>query len=497
MTVLVTGGSGVIGEGVVAALLEHDAHVRVLTRHAERDARRWPDRVEPFPADVTEPGQLPGAADGCEAIVHVTGIVAETPPENTFQRVNVDGTRHLLSEATRSGRPRFVFISSLGADRGASDYHASKRAAEELVRGYDGEWIILRPGNVYGPGDDVISLLLNMHRTLPALPVIGTGRHPFQPIWYRDLGEAVARAVTRPIAKGTYALAGSEVTTPEDVLDHFERLTGRAPMRVPVPEAVAGVATWLSQAAGVPFPIGEAQFEMLLEHNVVEPPEENALSTLFEVPATPLSQGLAILADVQPEQPSSEGVGSMERKRFWADISDSRFDAVALLEAFRERCFELLPIEFGCEPGSGQDVVEGATLTAALPMRGNIQVRVASVRPDAIVFATVRGHPLAGVVQFTTSEPAAGTVRFEIIIHARAASIADWLLMTAGGSMAQASTWRTTVKRVIDLSGGSSDGVQHEAEVLADADSADAEAWMDGLIANQKRAAHGTGAANS
>ena len=132
--------------------------------------------------------EVRGAADGCEAVIHLTAIVAESPPESTFEKVNVDGTRNLVREAERAGVRRFVYVSSLGADRGESPYHRSKLRSEEVARTFDGSWIIVRPGNVYGNGDEQLSFILKMVRSLPAVPVIAGGDRPFQPIWSGDAG---------------------------------------------------------------------------------------------------------------------------------------------------------------------------------------------------------------------------------------------------------------------------------------------------------------------
>lgn len=148
MKILITGGTGVVGAGLIPVLLEKGHQLRLLSRGAESDARDWPDGIESFPADVRQPGEFRGAADGCDAVVHITGIVDEAPPEATFESVNVGGTRNVLAEAARAGVKRFVYISSLGVDRGQSDYHRSKRAAEDAVRRHSGAWVILRLGNV-------------------------------------------------------------------------------------------------------------------------------------------------------------------------------------------------------------------------------------------------------------------------------------------------------------------------------------------------------------
>src|SRR5437763_14596269 len=163
MRILVTGGSGVVGEATVRALLERGHAVRLLTRHADEAAREWPEGVEPRSGDVTDVQSLRGAADGCDAVVHAVGVV-DASGTVTLQQVNVDGTRNVIAESERAQVPHLVYVSSLGADTGESPYHESKREAERLVRGLRGRWVIVRPGNVYGPCDDVISLLLKMVR---------------------------------------------------------------------------------------------------------------------------------------------------------------------------------------------------------------------------------------------------------------------------------------------------------------------------------------------
>jgi NADH dehydrogenase len=490
MRVLVTGGSGVIGEGLIPHLIERGHHVRILTRGADAAAREWPDEVEAFPADVSHPEQLVDAAHGCDAVVHITGIIAEQPPDVTFQKINVDGTRHLLAECTRAGLPKFIYISSLAAERGTSAYHASKREAESLVRAYEGPWIILRPGNVYGPGDDVISQLLSMQRTLPIVPVIGAGDHAFQPIWYLDLGKAIARAVEATIAPGAYAVAGNDVTTPNEIIDRFEELTGRSPVRLPVPEFLAGITASVAEGVGLSFPLKESQFQMLIEENVIRGDQQNALTSVFGVTPTPLADGLRRLADVQPEQTPDEGVGGLERKKFWADISGSHYSPEALMEQFRARCTELMPIEFDAEPGTPKEVVEGATLTAALPMRGNIQIRVVEVTPRVVTFATLRGHPLAGVVRFSATEPTIGLVQFAVSVFARAATMIDWLAMTTVGGPAQNATWRTVVQRMIKISGGSAEAVEEEKGSVHGDEAQRIEEWVGELVTQHRRAAH-------
>lgn len=478
MKILVTGGTGVIGSGLIPVLLEHGHTVRLLSRQADQDAREFPEGVKAFRADVTDPTSLRGATDECQAVIHITGIVEEKPPEITFENVNVRGTENVLAEAGRSGVTRFVFVSSLGADRGQSDYHRSKLRAEQLVQErWTRTWIIARPGNVYGPGDDVISTLLKMVRSLPAVPVIDSGDQPFQPIWFEDLGRALAETIERAdLRNQVLELGGAEITTTRDVLQRFAELTQRKPATLPVPSPIASAAATVLEklpavdraieSAGFTTPISTSKLQMLLEGNVIDPAESNALTNILGIEPTALDEGLRILADDLPESLPDEGVGSMEHKMFWADITGSRFNAQELMQEFRERITEMMPIEFSAEPGAPDRVERGATLTAAIPGRGHIQVRVREITPKRFTFVTVEGHPLAGTVTFEAHE-ADGVLRFTIEIHARAANIVDWLAMRTIGRFAQAMNWRGVVLRVIDLSGGeASKGVRSCTETL-------------------------------
>jgi NADH dehydrogenase len=229
---------------------------------------------------------------------------------------------------------------------------------------------------------------------------------------------------------------------------------------------------------------------MLIEENVVRSSDGNALRRVFGVKPTSLSEGLTILADAQPEQTPDEGVGGIEQKQFWADISDSRFTSEALMNEFRARCTELMPIEFDAEPDTPQQVVHGATLTARLPLRGNIQIRVVESAPRAVTFATLRGHPLAGVVRFTTSEPSPQTVRFMVSVYARAANLVDWLAMSTVGGVAQNSTWRTVVERMIEVSGGNAEQVREKKGVARGEEGDAIEEWIVDLVQSHRRAAH-------
>jgi len=491
MKVLVTGGTGVVGVGTVTELVRRGHSVVLASRHASRDVRQWPFGVTPWPGDVARAASIRGAADDCDVVLHMVGIVDESE-DATFESVNVQGTANMIAEAERANVGRFIFVSSLGAPTGESAYHESKREAEALVRRFHGAWTICRPGNVYGPGDEQISLLLRMVRSpSPVVPRIGDGDQPIQPLWCEDVANALATVVERPdLAKHELDLAGAERTSQNDLVARLSRITGRSVMPVSVPDFLATLGSKAVSLVGWDISFNEQQVTMLHEGNAIAPGRPNALVEVLRIDPTPLDVGLQRLADLQPEQLPSQGIGALKRKRFWADITGTTCDADSLFQLFRMHFNEVLPVfvEAAPEPATSDDIDEGESITLALPMRGNVQVRVAELDDRAATLLTLEGHPLAGAVRFSTA-PAASAVRFQVEVLDRAANMIDLIAMRTLGDRLQVQTWTEVVENVIHLSGGRASGeVQHESRSLNDEEAERVEKWLEDLTLRRKRA---------
>ena len=495
MRVLVTGGTGVVGESTVRALHAGGHRVRVLSRHAGRDERWWPAGVEGWVGDVSDEESIRGSANECDVVLHLAGVVAESPPNRTFQTINIDGTRYVVLEAERAGVRKVIYVSSLGAERGASDYQRSKLVGEDVVRAFTRDWLVLRPGAVFGPGDEHGSVLLQMVRALPAVPTIGDGNQPFQPIWHEDVAEALVAAVERDDLRcRTLDIAGTEVTSQNDLLRRFREITGRPAVQVPLPELVATWGLRALEAVGVDVPFNEEQLRMLQEGNVIPPGTPNALTEVFGIVPTPLEEMVRRLASEQPEQLPSQGVGSLRRKRFWADIRNGSRDADGLFDYVRSHLAELLQPMVVVKGGidAGRPVEEGDTLTLEIPVRGEIQVRVAEVMDRRLTLLTVAGHPISGAVRFL-AEPHDAAVRFEIQVYDRAATVVDLIMMRTVGEWVQRNAWLSTVQRVARAAGGSASDVQSSVDELDDRELELVDEWASTLSAQLSRNATSSG----
>jgi uncharacterized protein YbjT (DUF2867 family) len=216
--ILITGGTGFVGREVVRELLARGYRVRVLARRPEHAVDPQKNSaLEIVPGDVLKPETLPPALAGVKTVIHLVGIIAETP-RVTFEQAHTEATRNVLAAAKRAGVTRHLQMSALGTRPGArSRYHLSKWEAEELVRQSGMDWTIFRPSLIYGYDDR--DRLLNLLRKalswpldfilLDTFPVLDGGKARIQPVSIREVAHCFAHAVSSETAIGeTYDLVG-------------------------------------------------------------------------------------------------------------------------------------------------------------------------------------------------------------------------------------------------------------------------------------------------
>jgi NADH dehydrogenase len=290
--VFVTGATGFVGRSVVQALRAEGHAVRCLVRRGSEHNLRGLEAIERVQGYVLAPKTLEDGIAGCDAVVHLVGIIREDPARGvTFERVHVQGTLNVLSAAADAGVRRVVHMSALGTRAAArSRYHQTKWAAEEAVRGSALPWTIFRPSIIYGRGDGFISMLAAMIKRYPAVPVIGDGRQRLQPIPVEQIATAFARAVTlSETVKQTYEVGGPDAVTMVDLLDVIAKTIGkRRLLKIPVPLAVISpLARVLHRLPS--FPVTPDQLLMLGEDSVCDP---TPFVSTFALKPIPLAVGL-------------------------------------------------------------------------------------------------------------------------------------------------------------------------------------------------------------
>ncbi len=226
MKVLVTGATGFVGRSVVAQLLEAGNEVTALARDPGGASIRSTDGLSVLRGDVLAPETLASACTGMDAVIHLAAVIRESGHNQTFPRVNVDGTRNVLNAAAASGVGRVIYSSTVGAvDDPHLHYMRSRWLAEQLVQDSGIPFSILRFSVAFGEGDEFINPLAAMVKALPIAPVAGDGSARFQPIAVGDAARCLVTALYLDKALGaTYDLGGPQYITYHDLM----KLAGEA-----------------------------------------------------------------------------------------------------------------------------------------------------------------------------------------------------------------------------------------------------------------------------
>lgn len=223
---LVTGATGLVGSHAAARFREEGWRLRALIR-PDSDARHLEElRAELVLGDVTRPDTISGAAEGCDVVVHAAAFLGGAAPWERYREVNVEGTRHVLTECIRAGCRRFVHLSSVAVygppsrqerpiDETApvdlpvgprDHYERSKRMAERAVRrAAEGmvEWCMLRPAVVTGERDRHFApRVVGLVDDRRLLATVGPGDNRLPLVYAGNVAEACLLAATREEAAG-------------------------------------------------------------------------------------------------------------------------------------------------------------------------------------------------------------------------------------------------------------------------------------------------------
>lgn len=274
-----TGATGLIGSHVAELWRSAGRPVRALVRPGS-DTRHLEELgCDLVVGDLEAPRSFRGAADGCGLAVHAAALVAARAPWDRYRSVNVEGTRHAVTESLRGGVDRFVHISSVAvyghpASHGpgpidesspvdlpvpeTAHYERSKRAAEEVVRsiaGRDTTWTSLRPCVVMGERDRTFTTRVARFVDRAFIPVTGRGENDLALVYAGNVAEAVWKAARHPeAANRVYNVTDDGRLPQRRLLESARESVGGSGITVPVPEPLVRWSVAALEAACLLLP---------------------------------------------------------------------------------------------------------------------------------------------------------------------------------------------------------------------------------------------------
>lgn len=113
--ILLTGGTGFLGQYILDALAEHGTRVRILARNPDR-LKDLPPYAEVVQGDVLDVLSIERAMEGVEYVIHSAAVVSFWKRRRAEMReANVDGTANMVNASIDAGVKKFVQVSSISA----------------------------------------------------------------------------------------------------------------------------------------------------------------------------------------------------------------------------------------------------------------------------------------------------------------------------------------------------------------------------------------------
>ncbi|MCB1801093.1 MAG: complex I NDUFA9 subunit family protein [Gammaproteobacteria bacterium] len=293
--IALVGGSGFVGRHLTRHLQNRGYECRIVTRHAYRlhELRTSADAVEANPYDHT---QLTAALQGCDAVIHLVGILNSGGKSESFRRVHVGLVEHVVEAAQAAGIKRLLHMSALNADQGSgsSQYLRSKGEGENRAHTLGKPSLAVtsfRPSVIFGPDDGFLNRFSALLKIPGPMPLACPDAR-LAPVYIGDVVQAFGNALEdRKTFGRRYDLCGPHSYTLKQLVEFIAEQKGCNKWIIGLPDWASRLqARILQYVPGKPFTLDN--YQSLRTPSVCK---ENGLAALGVTPTALENAGARIL----------------------------------------------------------------------------------------------------------------------------------------------------------------------------------------------------------
>lgn len=205
--VLITGGSGFIGQHLAIILANRGYQVTIPSRRPQRlSALRVLSNIHIIEANPMQAGQLDQLCTDQQVVINLIGILHEKKPGD-FRRTHVEYINQLLEACEKQGVRRVLHVSALGANQasGSSLYLRTKGEGENLFHTYSQrrfQATSFQPSVVFGKGDQFINRFAGLLDLTPGILPLACSSSRLSPVYVGDLVQLIADSISDPECHG-------------------------------------------------------------------------------------------------------------------------------------------------------------------------------------------------------------------------------------------------------------------------------------------------------
>ena len=247
--IFITGSTGFIGQKLATKLADEGNQVVALIRSRAKAKDLQHDRISFVEGDLFAEKALQEGMEGCDEVYHLAAFASVWAKDDTFKRVNIDGTLNVLDAAKAQGVRKTVVTSTAGVIGPAidgpvheetprqvdffTDYESTKYESELKIKEYVAEGqhvVIVNPTRVYGPGplnvSNSVTKLVKQYIEGKWKFMPGDGMSTGNYVYVEDVINGHVLAMTHGRAGERYLLGGDDATYHE-LFDTIAEIGGK------------------------------------------------------------------------------------------------------------------------------------------------------------------------------------------------------------------------------------------------------------------------------
>lgn len=201
LDILVTGGTGYIGQHLIPLLLARGHRVRVLAR--AQSLGRVPDGATGVVGDALDGVSIAAALRPGDTVIHLVGTPHPSPSKaDQFEKIDLVSIRETVNAARQTGIAHLVYVSVAQPAPIMQDYLYVRMLGEKLIREAGLTASILRPWYVLGPGHWWPKLIRPLYKLADLIPSLRPTVERLGLLNIEQMVAAMAYAVENPPAEG-------------------------------------------------------------------------------------------------------------------------------------------------------------------------------------------------------------------------------------------------------------------------------------------------------
>ena len=239
--ILVTGGTGFVGQALVRALVDAGHEVRATTRDLERVTNAA--GVDWVRCDVNDRTDLERAAQGIDVayfLVHGMGS-----GQRDYASKERRAAAQFAEVAARAKLKRIIYLGGVAPVAKPSEHLKSRLEVGEILRAGSVPTLELRASMIIGNGSASWQIVRDLAMRLPAMLLPSWTASRTCPVAIEDVTVALVRGLELPMpASAWYDIPGPEVLSGREILVRLAALRGRRVPSLRVPFLSVSLSSW-------------------------------------------------------------------------------------------------------------------------------------------------------------------------------------------------------------------------------------------------------------